>query len=307
MALRTTSITKVYPMDSDQHPTIDNKGVPVYDREYHASDLREVMRLYATDGVCTDYLDELEVSRSGASWSVGAGACVADGLLIPVRSAVRVLDQSDIASGSYAWVIVAARFDSAYRDGAVYARVTQSPSYEPVRTESTWELVLARVDWRGTLTDHRLDPSYCGAMAPVLPVDTDSFVKSLETAVSQFELNVGEVDTLPSGTAATVHVRKPAVAGEPVVVDFGIPRGAPGANGVDADSNVTFGPDAPPKVVGAVWFHEPEGSKVVDEIRVVDTLPLYPGGGTYPGPGVFPGGNASWVAHKLSSAVIDNS
>lgn len=306
MAVRTTSITTVYPMDSVVTET-GADGLPVYDRPYNAADLRRVMRLYATDGVCADYLDELEVSRSGTTWSVGAGACVADGLLVPVPSAVRVLEQSDVPTGSYAFLVVAARFDSAYRDAAVTARVTQSPSYEPERTESTWELVLARVDWRGTLTDLRLNEAYCGAMAPVLPVDTESFVRSLETAVSQYDLTVGEVGTLPSGSPATVHVRKPAVAGEPVVVDFGIPRGAPGADGSDGVGAVAVGPEEPRMAAGAVWLHEPDAtSRVVDELRVCEVAPVYPDTGAYPDAGVYPDGTGRWVRHRLSADVIAN-
>lgn len=305
MALRTTSITTVYPMDSSSHPTIGAGGVPVYDREYTAADLREVMRLYATDGVCTNYLDELEVSKSGATWSVGAGACVADGLLVPVRTATRVLDQSDVPSGSYAFVVVAARFDSAYRDGAVYARVTGSPSYMPVRTESTHELVLARVDWRGNALDLRLDPAMCGAMAPVVPVDTESFTNSLRTALSQFDVRVGEVRTLPSGSEATVTRREPQTAGDPVLVDFGIPRGMPGADGSDGISRVHVGPDEPKMAEGAVWLHEPDStSKVVDELRVCETVPVYPDTKVYPDTGAYPDGVGRWVRHRLSADVI---
>ncbi len=170
MAATTTSITSVYPMDS--MVTEGDDGLPVYDRPYNASDLRSVMRRLVTDGVCEGYGDELAVTCSGGSWSVGEGAAFADGLLVSNDEPRKVIEQYDVPTGSYAYVVLAGRFDSQYRDASIYAKVTENDALEPERTQSTWELVLGRVDWLGNLVDYRRDEAMCGLMRAV-PVDND--------------------------------------------------------------------------------------------------------------------------------------
>lgn len=307
MAITTTSLTKVYPMDSGPEPiAIDEKtNTPIYDREYNAADLRRFMGLAVTDGVYADYLDELAVTQDAGEWCVGAGAAMARGLLVPVDEAVPVLLQSDIPQGSYAFVIVAGRFDSSLRDGAVYAVVQQSPEYEPVRTDSLWELVLARVDWRGTATDYRLDNRMCGPVTAVSQPDTESFMLSLSTALSQFDLQVGTVTALPSGSTPTVEVVKPAVAGEPVTIDYGIPRGEKGEDG-DRVPTVFVQTDEPAPYPGAVWLVD-DRSAVPHEItglKVYEVEGLWPSDALHPGQDLYPGGTGQWVDHVLSPTII---
>jgi hypothetical protein len=145
-------------------------GLPVYDRPYNASDLRGVVRHLVSDGICGGFGDELAVSSSGGAWHVGTGAAVASGLLIDVHSQAKVVDSFDITTGMYAYIIVAGRFDSTYRDGAIYARITDSAEITPERTDSVFELVIARVDWLGNVIDLRMNDDMCGMMAAV-PVD----------------------------------------------------------------------------------------------------------------------------------------
>lgn len=306
----TVSIKTAYPMDSVVTET-DDDGLPVYDRAYNAADLRRYMRLAVTDGVWPDHLDELAVTLSGGTWGVGAGAAMAAGLLIPVDEAVQVVAQSEIPTGSYAFVIVAARFDSGYRDGAVYARIVEQPTYSPVRTESTWELVLARVDWRGTVTDLRLDNAMCGPVSPVMQPDTESFMLELRTAVSQFNLNVGTVEALPPMTQPTVVVRRPEQAGGDVYVDFGIPRGAPGEPGEDGDAAPTmYVQDAePPRKAGNVWMVDDMSTDPhqITAIRVFEADGLWPSSSTWPEADLPPGGRDAWVDHVLSASLFAGS
>ena len=306
MPVQTTSITSVYPMDSAKPPFVN--GRPVYDREYNASDLRTFMSLAVTDGVWTDYLDELAPVLDGGSWYVGAGAAMARGLLIPVAERARVCDQADIPTGSYAYLCVAARFDSALRDGAVYARLSDSATEQPVRTESVHELILARVDWRGTMTDYRLDNSMCGPVTAVAQPDTDSFMASLRTAVDQFNLNVGTVESLPSGSTPTVVVRKPVTAGGEVYVDFGIPRGGRGEDGRDGESAPTcyVAPDGeePPRTYGNVWFVDDRLTHTITDLRCYETDRVYPGASVYPDRYLYPGGTGQWVPHKFAPSIV---
>ena len=309
MNTNTISVTKAYPLDSSEPIEFDEEtGLPKYDRAYNASDLRRVMSLILTDGVFPDDGDELLVSNTGDQWSVGTGTFVAHGLVVPVAQKQVIITSFGLTTGQYAFVVAAGRFDSNTRDGAIYTVVENSPNYTPTRNESVWELVLARIDWRGEMRDLRLDPAMCGAVAPVIPVDTDSFMAELKTAVSQFNLTVGEVESLPAGTSPTVTVNKPEQAGGEVTIDFGIPRGAPGEPGKDGDSVPTMyiQEDEPPKKAGNVWLMDDTGTSphTITSVRVYELATLFPGSATYPGSGVYPGGTGQWQQHVFSAGLF---
>lgn len=287
-------------MDSAPPKFVD--GRPVYDRSYNAADLRKFFALAVTDGVWTNYLDELAVVREGGSWRVSAGAAMARGLLIPVDEGLSVIDQSDIASGQYAYVCVAARLDSTFNDGAVYARISSSSAEQPIRTDSTHELILARIDWRGSVTDYRLDNSMCGPVTAVAQPDTRSFLLALLTAVDQFNLNVGEVASLPSGSTPTVTVRKPTEAGGEVFVDFGIPRGVQGEPGQSAPGvYLQEGRPTSPSE-GTLWLGTDPGTRQIEHVECYEVTGTYPGE-AYPGER-YPGGTAAWAAYTIDPALL---
>lgn len=307
MSVRTTSILPVFPMDSAK-PTEWVDGLPVYDRGYNAVDLRQFFSLLVTDGVYTDYLDEmLPYADENGTWYVSPGAACANGLLIHLEEPQAVIDQSDIATGQYAYIIVSGRFDSAYRDGSVTAVLTSLATYEPVRTDSEWQLVLGRVDWRGELTDYRLVNGMCGPVQFLAQVDTSSFVATLVTAASQFKLFVGEVATLPSGSEAYVRVNRPDEAGQIVTIDYGIPRGAPGYDGKDGTTlhGIYVQADEPPAEDGTVWFVDDPSTTphTVTSIRVYSGIALYPAEDVWSGEDTWPGGGGEWVEHVLSASV----
>lgn len=242
MAVTPKSITDAYPLDSVIE-RLDDDGLPVYDRAYNAETLRSVMRVLLRDGVVGDYGEELAVTADGSGVYVGPGCLIADGLQAILRERVKVVDRSDIAAGRYCFVVAAARFDSAYRDVQVTASVTASQEYEPVRTASRYEIVLARVDWRGAVRDLRPDPKYCGIASPFAPLDTSTFTAALDGALRNFDVRAGKTTTTAPGTQAAVTVRK--VEGEGAYLDMSIPRGdrgergEPGRDGRDGASGVT--------------------------------------------------------------------
>lgn len=301
MTVRENSILPVFPMDSSDGG-YDEDGLPIYDREYNASDLRRFFALLMTDGVYPDHLDELTPVNESGTWQVSAGAAVADGLLIPVDEAVPVIDQADIATGQYAYICVSARFDSTLRDGAVYARLSASPSEQPIRTDSVHELILARVNWRGEMTDLRLDNSTCGMVQAVAKIDTASFLAVLHTAVSQFDLNVGEVSSLPSGSTPEVVVRKPTMAGGDVYIDFGIPRGAPGESGQSAPGLYIQQERPANPSEGTMWMGTDPSTRQIEHIEAYEVTGTYPGE-VYPGE-AYPGGTAAWAAYTINPALI---
>ena len=309
MSITGKSFTSVFPMDSEWELDDDGQvsldpdtGLPVADRAYNASDLRDFFSLLVTDGVYTDFADELLPVLDGGSWYVSQGAAVASGLLIPVRERVKVCDQADVTTGQYAYICVAAQFDSDKRCGEVYARLSTSAQEQPVRTESTHELILARVNWRGEMTDLRLDNSSCGPVQFVAQVDTDSFMASLFTALSQFNLNVGDVESLPSGSTPTVEVRKPEQAGGEVYIDFGIPRGAPGEPGKSA-AGVYVQEDRPVEPEeGAVWMGTNPDTRQIEQIEVYELTGTYPDE-FYPDE-AYPDGTVQWAAYTIDPALV---
>ena len=227
MAVTPKSITDAYPLDSVIE-RLDDDGLPVYDRAYNAETLRSVMRVLLRDGVVGDYLNELAVTADGSGVYVDTGCLIADGLQAILKERVKVIDRADITAQKYCFVIAAARFDSAYRDVEVTAMVATSQEYEPVRTASRHEIVLARVDWRGTVRDLRPDPKYCG-FAPFAPLDTSTFTATLDEALRNFDVKSGKTTTTAPGTQAAVTVRK--VEGEGTYIDVSLPRGDRGPEG----------------------------------------------------------------------------
>ena len=232
MALREKSIKKAYPLDSSASPvSFDENGAPVYDREYNASDIRKTYARYFSDGVFTAVGEKLLVKRAGGTWYVHPGSAMCAGLRIDLDERTPVVDQADITPGKYAYVCVEARFDSALNDGHVYARLSSSPTERPVRTASNHEVILARINWDGAITDLRLDNGYCGPVRFLFDVDTDNFVDALETKLGQFDLSVGLVEALSPDERPYVTVTKPTDPGDPTVVGFGLPQGPTGPKG----------------------------------------------------------------------------
>ena len=305
---KVTSITDVYPIDSDFKKdemgklALDEHGFVIPDRASNADALRDVMRTFFSNGVFADRGDELAVTSSGGTWRVGTGVAMADGLRIPVKEPAEVIGQEEIGAGEYAYVCIAGRFETHLRDGGIYPVVTSSPAYDPVRDGSTYELVLARIDWRGTMTDYRLDPSMCGVAAPFESIDTDSFMLELYTAVSQFDLNVGEVLSLPSGSTPEVVVRKPTMAGGDVYIDFGIPRGAPGESGQSAPGLYIQQERPANPSEGTMWMGTDPSTRQIEHIEAYEVTGTYPGE-VYPGE-AYPGGTAAWAAYTINPALI---
>ena len=308
MAITHNEITYAFPLDShyEKNPDgtvkLDKDGFPIADRAYNASDLRGTIARMVSDGVEVNYLDELMPYQTGGRWYVSTGGYFAAGLYVPVKDDAGVVDQSDISTGSYAFIVAAGLFDESKNCGDVFAVVSDSPSYSPVRNESRWELVLARVDWRGTMTDYRLDNSMCGPATAIHQPDTDSFMAALHTAVDQFNLNVGTVTSLPSGSTPTVTVRKPVEAGGDVYVDFGIPRGAPGEPGQSAPGVYIQEerPESPSE--GTLWLGTDPDTRQIEHIEVYEVTGTYPGE-TYPGE-KYPGGSAAWAAYTIDPALV---
>ena len=253
--MKTTTITNGFPFDSEWSGE-DKDGLPIGDRQYYADDLRRAMKTMLHDGVIADYGQEMAVTCDTTGVKVAPGSAIADGILFDLRETANPMARAELATGHYYFVVAAVRFDLVYRDVELTVVDIQTPEYEPVRTASRHEIVLARVDWRGAVRDLRPDPKYCGFASPFAPLDTSTFTTTLDKALKNFDVKSGKTVTTAPGTQAAVTVRK--VEGEGSYIDVSVPRGdrgergpagrdgRDGTNGVTTPANgfVTFSVDS---------------------------------------------------------------
>ena len=226
--MKTTTITNGFPFDSEWSGE-DKDGLPIGDRQYYADDLRRAMKTMLHDGVIADYGQEMAVTCDTTGVKVAPGSAIADGILFDLRETANPMARAELATGHYYFVVAAVRFDLAYRDVELTVVDIQTPEYEPVRTASRHEIVLARVDWRGAVRDLRPDPKYCGFASPFAPLDTSTFTTTLDEALRNFDVKTGKTVTTAPGTQAAVTVRK--VEGEGSYIDVSLPRGDRGPEG----------------------------------------------------------------------------
>ena len=226
--MKTTTITNGFPFDSEWSGE-DKDGLPIGDRQYYADDLRRAMKTMLHDGVIADYGQEMAVTCDTTGVKVAPGSAIADGILFDLRETANPMARAELATGHYYFVVAAVRFDLAYRDVELTVVDIQTPEYEPVRTASRHEIVLARVDWRGAVRDLRPDPKYCGFASPFAPLDTSTFTTTLDEALRNFDVKTGKTVTTAPGTEASVTVRK--VEGEGSYIDVSLPRGDRGPEG----------------------------------------------------------------------------
>lgn len=226
--MKTTTITNGFPFDSEWSGE-DKDGLPIGDRQYYADDLRRAMKTMLHDGVIADYGQEMAVTCDTTGVRVAPGSAIADGILFDLRETASPMARAELATGHYYFVVAAVRFDLAYRDVELTVVDIQTPEYEPVRTASRHEIVLARVDWRGAVRDLRPDPKYCGFASPFAPLDTSTFTATLDEALRNFDVKTGKTTTTAPGTQAAVTVRK--VEGEGSYIDVSLPRGDRGPEG----------------------------------------------------------------------------
>lgn len=247
--MKPTTITNGFPFDSEWSGE-DKDGLPIGDRQYYADDLRRAMKTMLHDGVIADYGQEMAVTCDTTGVKVAPGSAIAGGILFDLREQANPMTRTELVTGHYYFVVAAVRFDLAYRDVELTVVDIQTPEYEPVRTASRHEIALARVDWRGTVRDLRPDQKYCGFASPFAPLDTSTFTTALDEALRGFDVQAGDVATLPAGSPASVKVRK--VEGRGSLIDFSIPEGAQGPKG-------PTGPTGPQGIQGPVGATGPSG------------------------------------------------
>lgn len=191
------SIT-AFPMDS-QVTEMGEDGLPVYDRAFSSSDLREVYKTYFSDGY---------FAADGTSMNVKPG----DGLNVTVQpgkvnirgtlgfmseDATVRLDTPDTTNPRIDTIV--ARLDLSLDKrtielASVHGTAAASPvAPELTRTDTIWELGLANVTLQANATevsatdieDTRLDTDRCGVVNPFAKVDTTSLFEQITAIVSK--------------------------------------------------------------------------------------------------------------------------
>lgn len=189
---------KVFPVDSVV-TKLGSDGLPVYDRPYTSSDLRNVYQAFFKNGVFLNVSTSLQVSPAtgGMNVVVGAGSCLIQGAFgiedtdrtLQLQAAHASLDRIDT---------VVARLDLAVAARSIDLYVVQgTPAASPVRpnltrNETVWEIGLADVYIPKAITtvtaarisDTRLETARCGVVTPFAQLDTTTLYNQLQAATN---------------------------------------------------------------------------------------------------------------------------
>lgn len=189
---------KAFPMDS-QVTEIGDDGLPVYDRAFDSTDLREVYKTYFSNGYFADKGDSMQVlAGAGLAGTVKAGKVNIQGTLgfmsedAPISFAAADKTSPRIDA-------VVARLDLSLEKREIGLYVKQgTPSSSPVapsltRDDTVYELGLANVRveanaatiTQAKITDTRLDTARCGVVNPFAKLETDSLFTQITAIINE--------------------------------------------------------------------------------------------------------------------------
>lgn len=218
-------------------------GLPILDRTYHASDLREVYKTFFSNGVFIDVDEAFQVTAVADELSVlvAPGKCNIEGTIGWDGSGRKlVLQAASSSADRIDTVVLRWNANNDIRDIDLYVKtgVIQEIPVRPqlTRNDTVYELGLCDIYVaRGTstitqqrITDTRLDKERCGAVSPLLDVDTTSFylqlqaqtAKAVELANAALEGTIAgelqsQIDTINSdGWVTTGRISNGAVTTE---------------------------------------------------------------------------------------------
>lgn len=217
-----------FPMDS-QVTEIGDDGLPVYDRAFDSTDLREVYKTYFSNGYFADVGTSMHViAASGMTATVEAGKVNIQGTLGFMTEDATV---SFAAAGTSDRIdTVVARLDLSVDKRCIELDVlkgTEGSTAAPTltRDSTVWELGLANVKIPASsssviaanITDTRLDTDRCGVVEPFAKLDT----ASLFDQVTAIIVKAGEdADQLVADTKAQLDAEVEQASGE-IEADIG--------------------------------------------------------------------------------------
>ena len=221
----------VFPVDSVV-TGLGTDGLPKYDRSYKASDLRDVLAEFFTNGVFGE--GQLAVSANSTQGvAVAPGSCIINGAMgVEGDPRTLVLQAADPSLDRIDTVVVRLDLSIDQRTCDLYV-VQGTPAAEPerpalTRNETVWELGLADVYVRtGTttvsterITDTRPETERCGFASPFAEIDTTAIFNQLNAA-TQSAISTSQ-ETVEQSVAEIEAAKEQAIASTETAIDGAI-------------------------------------------------------------------------------------
>lgn len=213
-----------FPMDS-QVTGMGDDGLPVYDRAFDSTDLREVYKTYFSNGYFAEVGTSMHVkAATGMTATVEAGKVNIQGTLGFMTEDATV---TFAAAGSAARIdTVVARLDLSVEKRVIELDVlkgeegvTTAPGL--TRDSTVWELGLADVTIPANSTaikdenvkDTRLDTTRCGVVNPFAKLDTDSLFTQVTAIIAKAgEDTTANIERLESEVDAAIKAEQDKTA-----------------------------------------------------------------------------------------------
>ena len=220
-----------FPMDS-QVTGMGDDGLPVYDRAFDSTDLREVYKTYFSNGYFAEIGTSMHVkAASGMTATVEAGKVNIQGTLGFMTEDATV---TFAAAGNASRVdTVVARLDLSVEKRVIELDVlkgeegvTTAPSL--TRDSTVWELGLADVTVPANtaaikdenIGDTRLDTTRCGVVNPFAKLDTDSLFTQVTAIINKAsDDTTANIERLESEVDAAITAADAALAADTAKLD----------------------------------------------------------------------------------------
>lgn len=185
-----------FPWDS-LVTSFGDDGFPIYDRDYMASDLREVYKTFFSNGVFMDTDQALQITAGdGMNVLVAAGNCNINGTIgYEKNQRMLTIQASDTTYDRIDTVVLRWNANVEMRNIDLYVKtgVAQQVPVRPTltRSETVFELGLGDVFVNkgagaisaARITDTRLENERCGMVMPFASIDTTTFYDQIQAAI----------------------------------------------------------------------------------------------------------------------------
>lgn len=209
-----------FPWDS-LVTSFGDDGFPIYDRDYMASDLREVYKTFFSNGVFMDTDQALQVAEGdGMNVLVAAGNCNINGTIgYEKNQRMLTIQASDTTYDRIDTVVLRWNANVEMRNIDLYVKtgVAQQVPVRPTltRSETVFELGLGDVFVNkgagaisaARITDTRLENERCGMVMPFASIDTTTFYNQIQAAIDD------HIAILDEQTQKAVELAQSAIDG----------------------------------------------------------------------------------------------
>lgn len=194
--------------------SMGDDGFPIYDRDYMASDLREVYETFFSNGVFLDAEDALQVTAGeGMTVHVAPGKCCIRGTVGYEKSIRELALQASSSQDRIDTVVLRWNANVEMRNIDLYVKsgVAAATPVAPTltRSETVYELGLADIFVTknsgaisaARITDTRMNTDRCGVVTPLVNIDMTSFYETMQSALAELEAKLDEQTQIAVGLA----------------------------------------------------------------------------------------------------------